>query len=118
MKLSDLLILLCFHLAGEAVVAVSGLPIPGAVLGLLMLFSALLLRGGASSSLEQTGSFLIGLLPLLLIAPSAGVFFLGAGFSSQWPAFVGAIVGGTILTLLFSALLMKFLAGGRGGKIE
>ncbi len=118
MKLSGLLILLCFHLAGEAVVAVSGLPIPGAVIGLLLLFAALLIRGGANASLEQTGSFLIGLLPLLLIVPSAGVFFLGARFSGQWPAFAGAIVGGTLLTLLFSALLMKFLTGGRSKSSE
>lgn len=113
MKLSGLLILLCFHLIGEAVVTVSGLPVPGAVVGLLLLFSTLVIRGGATRSLEQSGSFLIGLLPLLLIAPSAGLFFLGQHFSSQWPAFVAAIIIGTLLTLLFTALLMKFLAGTR-----
>ncbi|HCS28758.1 MAG TPA: murein hydrolase regulator LrgA [Spongiibacteraceae bacterium] len=113
MKLSGLLILLCFHLAGEMVVTLSGLPIPGAVVGLLLLFTALLIRGGATRSLEQTGGTMIGLLPLLLIVPSAGVFFLGEHFSGQWPAFAGAIVAGTLLTLLFSALLMKFLAGGK-----
>ena len=46
---------------------------------------------------------------MLLIVPSAGIFFLGAAFHDQWPAFIGAIVGGTLLTLLFSALLMKAL---------
>lgn len=111
-KLSGLLVLLCFHLVGEALVTLGGLPIPGAVLGLLLLFCALLIRGGASPALEQTGGFLIGLLPLLLIVPSAGVFFLGERFSGQWPAFAGAIIGGTLLTLLFSALLMKFLLAG------
>lgn len=111
--LPGLLILLCFHLTGEALVTLADVPIPGAVVGLLLLFTALLIRGGATRSLEQSSSFLIGLLPLLLIVPSAGVFFLGASFSDQWLAFAGAIVAGTLLTLMFSALLMKFLTGGK-----
>lgn len=115
-KLSGLLILLCFHLAGETLATLADLPVPGAVIGLLLLFTALVIRGGASASLEQSGSFLIGLLPLLLIVPSAGVFFLGERFAGQWPAFAGAIIGGTLLTLVFSALLMKFLLAGQGRK--
>lgn len=113
MKLSGLLILLCFHFTGELVVTLSDLPIPGAVVGLLLLFTALVIRGGLSRSLEQTSGFLIGLLPLLLIVPSAGVFFLGEHFSGQWLAFAGAIIAGTLFTLLFSALLMNFLVGGK-----
>lgn len=113
MKLSGLLILLGFQLAGELLVSFAGLAIPGAVAGLLLLFLALLLRGSAGASLEETSHRLIGLLPLLLILPSAGVFFLGERFAGQWPAFVGAIVLGTLFTLLFCALLMKFLQSGK-----
>lgn len=114
MKLSGILTLLLFHLAGEAIVELTGLPIPGPVIGLLLLFAALVIRGQVSDSLSSSSQTLIGLLPMLLIVPSAGIFFLGAGFHNQWPAFIGAIVGGTLLTLLFSALLMNALA--RGGR--
>lgn len=114
MKLSGVLTLLLFHLLGEAIVLLTGLVIPGAVVGLLLLFATLLIRGGISDSLSSSSQTLIGFLPLLLIVPSAGIFFLGRSFNDQWPAFIGAIVGGTLLTLVFSALVMRLLAGRRG----
>ena len=111
MKLSGLITLLLFHLLGEAIVQLTGLFIPGAVVGLLLLFFALLLRGRVSASLEQSSKTLIGFLPLLLILTSAGIFFLGENVDDQWLAFAGAIVAGTILTLIFCALLMKLMVG-------
>lgn len=111
MKLSGLLTLLVFHLLGEGIVRLTGLFVPGAVVGLLLLFCALLVRGSLPQGLEKSGMALIGFLPLLLIVPSAGIFFLGDAFADQWLAFAGAIVGSTLLTLLFTAGLMKFLAG-------
>lgn len=109
MKVSGILTLLIFHLLGEAIVRTTGLFIPGAVVGLLLLFFTLLIRGQLSSGLEQSSKTLIGFLPLLLILPSAGIFFLGESFNDQWLAFAGAIVAGTILTLVFCALLMKLM---------
>ncbi len=114
-KLSGVMVLLAFHLLGEAIAALLGLPIPGAVIGLLLLFSALIVCGGVGKPLEQASGLLIGLLPLLLIVPSAGVFFLGDSFADQWPAFAGAVVAGTVLTLVICALTMKFLSGGKHG---
>jgi holin-like protein len=46
---------------------------------------------------------------MLLMAPAAGVFFLGAGFADQWPAFIAAVTLGTVSTIMFCGLLIRFL---------
>ncbi len=114
MNATGLLALFGFQLLGEAIAALLGLSIPGPVIGLLLLFAALVAYGEVPPLLERASQAMIGALPLLLIVPSAGLFFLGAGFRDQWPAFLAAVVGGTVLTLLFCALLMKLTMGKRG----
>lgn len=113
MRLTGLLILLCFQLAGEALARWLGLPVPGPVIGLLLLFAALVLRGSVPPALEAGSRTMIELLPMLLIATSAGLFFLGESFDDQWPAFIAAVVGGTVLALAFAAAVMKWVTAGR-----
>ena len=50
---------------------------------------------------------------MLLMAPAAGVFFLGAGFADQWPGFIAAVSVGTGLTMIACGLLLKMLTRGR-----
>lgn len=72
-----LLILMLCQCAGELIKIATGTLLPGAVIGLLLLFFLLLVRGAVPSSVEDTGATLIARLPLLLTAPSVGMFFLG-----------------------------------------
>lgn len=52
-------ILLLFQLVGEAIVIVFQLPIPGPVLGMLVLFTTLAIRNGWPGSLEPVGGELV-----------------------------------------------------------
>lgn len=116
--LAGFLTLFACQLAGEFLQRVLGLPLPGQVIGMFLLFGLLCLRGFVSDQpvpegLSQGSQRLIELLPMLLMAPAAGVFFLGAGFADQWPGFIAAVTLGTFFTLIFSGLLLKRLARGR-----
>lgn len=104
-----LLVLLLFQCAGELVRIALGLALPGPVIGMLLLFGVALLRGSVAASVEQAGSALIARLPLLLLAPSVGLFFLGERLQGQWFAVVVAVVVGTVATLTVSAWLMAKL---------
>jgi holin-like protein len=104
-----LFVLLLFQFLGELVKIATGTVLPGAVIGLLLLLVALLLRGGVPEWLGKTASALIGQLALLLMPPSVGLYFLGDQLHGQWPAIAGAVVLGTFLTLLFSAAVMQYL---------
>ena len=57
--------LLLFQLAGEVIAHGFGLPIPGPVIGMALLFLFLVLRQGPSHELQQTSQGLLQHLSLL-----------------------------------------------------
>lgn len=104
-----LFVLLLFQCLGELIKLATGTVLAGPVIGLLLLFAALALCGAVPEWLGNAGSRMISQLALLLLPPSVGLFFLGDAVQGQWPAIIGAVVLGTVLTLLFSAALMQWL---------
>jgi holin-like protein len=107
--LAGFLTLLSCQLLGEFIQRTLDLPLPGPVIGMLLLFIGLCINGSVPKDLESGSQRLIELLPMLLMAPAAGVFFLGAGFADQWPAFIAAVTLGTVSTIIFCGLLIRFL---------
>lgn len=107
--IKGLLIILVFQCIGEAIKTFTGIILPGPVIGMLLLFVALCLWRSVPSPVSQASGSLINLLPLLFMPASAGLFFLDSRFDNQWPAIIGAIVIGTLLSLLFNGWLMKRL---------
>lgn len=110
-----LLALLVFQCGGELIKIATGTVLPGPVLGLVLFFLFLLARGGVPPAIEVAGESLIARLPLLLTAPSVGLFFLGERMRGHWLAVVVSVVLGTAVTLLFSAVLMAKLTQWFGG---
>ena len=113
--LRGLIILLLYQGMGEAITHYSGIPIPGPVIGMILLFLTLNLSGRKISlrfkhtGLEHTAHLLIRGLPLMFIPACVGIFFLPNTQTDQWPAIVGVIVLSTLITLTATALLMKWL---------
>src|SRR5690606_26353337 len=73
MLLRGLTWLVLFQLLGTALNVLLLPMLPGPIIGLLLLFVALLLRGQASESLQVAASGLLRYLPLLLVPPAVGV---------------------------------------------
>ena len=55
--INALLVLLSFQLAGEIITRTLQMPVPGPVLGMLLLFAALLLRDSLAAKIEPTTQF-------------------------------------------------------------
>ncbi|MDB6062612.1 MAG: hypothetical protein JWM78_2715 [Verrucomicrobiaceae bacterium] len=112
-----LLVLLLFQCAGELIKIATGVTLPGAVIGLLLLFVFLVIRGGIPASVDAAGNVLIARLPLLLTAPCVGLFFLGERMRGHWLAVIVSVVLGTAITLFCSAIFMaKFTQWWGGSK--
>lgn len=107
--LGGLLVLLACQCLGEIIKVLTGVPLPGAVIGMLILLAILIVRGGVPVWLGEAGSRVIGVLSLLFLPPAVGLFFLGPRFADQWPAVIGAVVLGTLITLAVTALVMQRL---------
>ena len=71
--LRGLITLLMFFLAGEFISALFAWPVPGSVLGMLLLFVVLVVRGAISEPLRQSSQNLLPYLPLFIVPASVGI---------------------------------------------
>ena len=99
------LILVC-QLAGEVTTRVCGLPVPGPVLGMLLLLAWLWFKGGVSERIGRTADALLGNLSLLFVPAGVGIMVHWDKVKEQWVAIAAALVFGTLVTLVVTALTM------------
>lgn len=112
--ITGLLVLIVFQILGEGLSLWLNLPIPGAVLGLLLLLSSLRLMSGLwpkawLESTQQVSGHLINHLSLLFLPAGVGIFFLPEAINAQWPAVLAAMLGGTFLAMLLTSWLFRGL---------
>jgi holin-like protein len=105
--LQALTVLLLFQLAGEALVQFVVLPIPGPVVGLALLFAVMALRPGLAERLREPASALLQHLSLLFVPAGVGVMLHARRVVDEWPAIVAALVLGTAITLMVTALTIR-----------
>lgn len=111
--LSSITVLLLCQLAGEVIARLSGLPIPGPVIGMLLLFIGLLIRRGVPEHLEKTGTTLLSHLSLLFIPAGVGVMVHLKLIAGEWLPIAAALVVSTALTIAVTGLVTQALAKGK-----
>jgi putative effector of murein hydrolase LrgA (UPF0299 family) len=113
------LILMC-QLAGEIVVRAARLPVPGPVLGFLLLFALLLVRDRAavlargplaSGGVETAAKAMLAHLSLLFVPAGVGVVQKLDLLAAHGLAIIAVLAGSVILTML--ATVLTFLVVGR-----
>ena len=102
-----------FTLAGEVLHAALPLPIPAAVWGLVLLFLALESGRLPLASVADCGQFLLGLMPLLFIAPAVGLVDIWPMLASVWPAVLGIVVLSTAVVFAVAGKVTQALLGHR-----
>ena len=101
--------LFAFQLAGEALVHALALPLPGALVGTLLLLTALLWLGRLPVALEQTALTLLQIMMLLFIPTIAGVMLHFDRIAREWQPFVVAGVAGAAITYVVTALTFRWM---------
>lgn len=101
--------LLLFQLAGEGLARGLGLPIPGPVLGMGLLFLFLLWRGEPNPALKNVSESFLGILSLLFVPAGVGLVQHLDLLKDEWLPITVAIVLGTALTLALTAGLFSGL---------
>ena len=71
--LYGLIVFISYMLLGEFIAALLDWPVPGSVLGMLLLFVTLVVRGGVSDSVKQSSEHLLPYLPLFIVPASVGI---------------------------------------------
>ena len=105
-------LLLC-QLFGEILARLLHLPVPGPVIGMVLLFAYLLLRHGDGEpppeQLERVSDVLLGHLGLLFVPAGVGVVVLLHLLAQNGLTLALAVVGGTLLGIAFTGWLAQLL---------
>jgi holin-like protein len=107
--LDGLLILLLFQFAGELLVKGLGLPLPGPVVGMVLLLLALATRAAVLQRVAPAANLLIGNLTLLFFPIGIGIVLEWERYSEHGLALLMSIVFGTLIALVLATLLLKLL---------
>jgi holin-like protein len=102
-------ILLLFLLLGEGAARLSGLPIPGSVVGMLLLAGALRLGVIRLHWVEGAARAILGVMGLLFVPAGVGIVLYGELLSRQGVAIVVACVVSTLLVLAVVGLVQQRL---------
>lgn len=114
--LNGITILLGYQLVGEVTSRLLQLPVPGPVIGMILLFVTLLMRGTLEKTLDTATSALLSHLSLLFVPAGVGVVTHLNLIGKQWLPITAALLLSTIITLAATALIMlgvKRLLGGK-----
>jgi holin-like protein len=108
--ITALTLLLACQLAGELIARLLGLPVPGPVVGMLLLFTLLLARPRSEPVLRDTTTTLLRYLSLLFVPAGVGLIRHGARIRAELVAICVAVVVSTALTIAVSALVFATVA--------
>ncbi|HQX89929.1 MAG TPA: CidA/LrgA family protein [Moraxellaceae bacterium] len=98
-----LLILLLCQFAGEIVARAAGIPVPGGVIGMLILFAALVIRRHVPADLDQVSQVVLKPLTLYFVPASVGIITMGPLLAQE-----GLRIG---LVMVLSTLTPLLLCG-------
>jgi holin-like protein len=113
--LASLAVLLVFQCLGEGLVYLLGLPVPGPVAGMLLLFAALMAFPALQERIEDTANELLRHLSLLFVPAGVGIVVAASSGKGHWLALLAGLIGSTLLTLAVTAVVLRLLgAPGQG----
>jgi holin-like protein len=107
--LGALTVLLVYQLVGEVLVQTTGLPVPGPVVGMLLLFITLIARKDVPEVLRGASQQLLSHLSLLFVPAGVGVMLHFGRLGEEWLALAVALVASTLITIAVTALVMRLL---------
>ena len=102
--------LLACQLAGEVAARTFGLPVPGPVMGMVLLFVLLLVRGQeAPAPLGATADRLLDNLGLLFVPAGVGVVLHLPVLARDWAPLSLAVLAGTLAAIATTGRLAQWL---------
>ncbi|GGD58265.1 CidA/LrgA family protein [Croceicoccus mobilis] len=115
--LGAIALLLVFQLCGEIIHRLSGVPLPGSVIGMILLIGWLALTRREWPSLTAVSGWLTAHLSIMFIPAAVGLIDEGDALTQYGIALVLATIVSTVLTLFVTASVFRWaLRFSEGGK--
>lgn len=106
----QLLVLYGFLLIGEAIQTLLHLPMPGSIIGFLLLFGALLLKIYPLEWIDAGATFLLSFLSLYFIPATVGVVDYGPLFSGKGVLLLPIVAASTLITMAAAGFTSQHIA--------
>lgn len=107
--IKQLLIIILFSLAGEALAALIPLPVPAAIYGLVLLLIALMTGCLKAEAIADTARFAISIMPLLFVAPAVNILENWGIIAPDLVPIVVVMVLSTFIVFIVSGLITQLL---------
>lgn len=107
--LMGLLILLVCQLLGEWLVLALVLPVPGPVMGMVLMLVALILMGRVPGMIRTPSEGLLRHLALLFVPAGVGLTVHAELIAKEWLVILVALILSTVVTIIVTALVLKRL---------
>lgn len=105
--------LLLFQVLGEAAAFALSVPIPGPVIGMILLLIWLIAKQDQDSALIRSSTRFLRHLSLLFIPAAVGIMTQFDRLAAEWPAILAAVFGSTLASIILTAYLVRGLDDGR-----
>jgi holin-like protein len=110
--LRALTILVLCQFAGEVIARTAHLPLPGPVIGLVILLIGLVIFRGPDADLRETSGGLLRQMSLLFVPAGVGIVTQLDVLAQNWAAIAVAVIVSTALGLAVTAWVMQRLSRG------
>lgn len=114
--LKQLLLIILFSLAGEALQALVPLPVPAAIYGLVLMLVALCTGAMKAEAIADTAHFLIGIMPLLFVAPAVNILQNWGVIAPNLVPICVIMVVSTFVVFIVSGVVTQLLLKKKGGE--
>lgn len=105
----QLMIIFTISLIGESVSSLLSLPVPGSIIGLILLFLALQMKWLRLRHVSLVGNFLLANMTILFLPPAVGIMDKFDVISPYLLPIVLIIVGALIINVIVIALVVQFV---------
>lgn len=107
--INTLATLLVFQTLGEGMAYAFSLPVPGPVIGMVLLFLYLLVKKDAAQKLAPVSLELLKHLSLLFIPAGVGVMVHAQRVAAEWMPIAAALIASTVVSIAVTAIVVKWL---------
>lgn len=101
--------LLVLQLIGTIIIRLTGIPLPGPVVGMLILFAFLLWRGATPPAFETTTRGLLQNLSLLFVPAGVGIVAHLHAVAEQWVALSITLIASGAIAIVVTGFVLHWL---------
>ena len=114
--LQQLAIIFGICLVGDILHTHAGVPVPGNILGMIILLLLLCLKIVKVDQIKDVSDFFLKRLAFFFLPPSIGIMAAGDEVLSQWPLLLILCIALTIVTMAVTGWTVQLLSKNKEGK--